>query len=189
MVKDNVMPETIEKLNNWRENKKSKQINVNRIVITHPIHQKTETIDFNGRINQLSYVGNRPVPIVVKKKRCGKYQLLFGLKQLIIAKLLNHKTINTIVINCTRERLVDYLNNEYILDEMITYSLKNIIISEDFAKTTPNPDKIRRKRREIKDGLIPAITLNENGVLVDGYITYLILKEYNVENVAVKIIV
>ena len=114
--------------------------------------------------------------------------MLFGLKQLIIAKLLNHKTINAIVINCTRERLVDYLNNEYILDGMIIYSLKDIIISEDFAKTTPNPDKVRRKKREIKDGLVPTIILNENGVLIDGYITYLILKEYNTKNVAVKII-
>lgn len=188
MYKDNVTPATVVKLNHWRKDKKSKQININKVVVTHPVHQQTKTIDFNGRINQLSYIGNRPVPIVVKKKRCGKYQLLFGLKQLIIAKLLNHKTIDAIVINCTRERLIDYLNKEYISDRMITYSLNNIIISEDFAKTTPNPDKVRRKKREIKDGLVPTITLNENGVLIDGYITYLILKEYNTKNVAVKII-
>lgn len=65
--------------------------------------------------------------------------------------------------------------------------LDDIKISNDFAKTTPRSIKVKAKRNQIKQGKIDIIVIDRNNVLLDGYITYLILKEQNVESAVVCI--
>lgn len=163
------------KLNSWRNERQVQLINLNKIRISHPEHLKTNIINFNGKLNQLSSYNGKRVPVVLRKTPKG-YQLLFGLKQLITAKLLNLTRINAIVVSCKREELVDYINNHY-MENSSNVNIDDITISEVFAKTRPTPHKVKYKRRLIKQGIIFPIELNKNNVLIDGYITYLILRE------------
>lgn len=172
---------TIENLNKWRDEQLSSKIKLNKIALTDPIHLQTKAIHFNGRIDQLNYANGRPVPIVVKKVK-NKYQLLFGLKQLIIAKLLNNKTIDAIIVPLNRSELTNYINTIYDENTKLV-KLSDVKISKDFAETTPNKQKIKTKRQLIKQGIIEPIELDFNDVLTDGYITYLLLKEMGLKSI------
>ena len=175
----------IDNLNKWRERQEVKDIKLWKISVSHHEHLLTDTIDFRGRLNQLSYANGKIVPIVVRKTDNG-FQLLFGLKQLIIAKITNHNRIPTIIVECTREELVKYLVHDYSDGDW--YKLDDIVIQDGFAETTPSPRKIKQKKRQINKGLIPKITVSDKGVLLDGYITYLILKERGIKDVLVEIV-
>jgi len=175
----------IDNLNKWREQQNTKQINTNKVIVSHHEHLQTDTIDFRGKLNQLSYANGRVVPIVVRKVN-GGFQLLFGLKQLTIAKLMNNNRIPAIIVECTREELVKYLVHDYSSGDW--YKLNDITIQSSFAETKPSPRKIKQKKKQINKGLIPKITVNSKGTLLDGYITYLILKERGIKDVLVEIV-
>ena len=66
---------------------------------------------------------------------------------------------------------------------MKTMKLSDIKITEAFESTHPSPDKIRKKKEQwLKTGRQRKyIVVNKDGYLVDGYITYLIMKELGVE--------
>ena len=182
-MKNKVM---INNLNKWREKQEVKDVKLWKISVTHQEHLRTNEIDFKGNINSLSkYKDGRVVPIVVRKTKDG-YQLLFGLKQLIIAKLMNYNRIKAVVVGCSRESLCEFLTDKYMEGEW--YPIRDIKIQEDFTNTTPGQHKMRLKKREINKGLVPVITINEDGLLFDGYITYLILKEKGVKEINVEII-
>lgn len=175
----------INNLNKWREHQDAKRINTNKVTVSHREHLQTDTIDFKGRLDTLSYTNGKVVPIVVRKTDSG-FQLLFGLKQLIIAKLTNTNRIQAIIVECTREELVKYLIHDY--SDGTWHKLDDIVVQDSFAETTPSPRKIKQKKRQINKGLIPKITINDKGVLWDGYITYLILKEKGIKDVLVEIV-
>lgn len=176
----------INNLNKWRERQEVKDIRLWKISVSHQEHLRTSAIDFQGSINSLSkYKDGRVVPIVVRKTKDG-YQLLFGLKQLIVAKIMNYNRIKAVVVGCSRESLLEFIRDEYVEGEW--YPIEDIKIQDSFTKTTPGQHKVRRKKKEINKGLVPIITINEDGLLFDGYITYLILKEKGVKEVNVEII-
>ena len=175
----------INNLNKWREQQNIKRINTNKITVSHQEHLQTDTIDFRGRLDTLSYAKGKVVPIVVRKTD-GGFQLLFGLKQLIIAKLTNHNRMPAIIVECTREELVKYLVHDYSSGDW--YKLDDIVIQNSFAETRPSPRKVKQKKKQINKGLVPKITVNNKGVLLDGYITYLILKEKGIKDVLVEIV-
>ena len=66
---------------------------------------------------------------------------------------------------------------------MKTMKLSDIKITEAFESTHPSPDKIRKKKEQwLKTGRQRKyIVVNKDGYLVDGYITYLIMKELGIE--------
>ena len=68
------------------------------------------------------------------------------------------------------------------------FSLKDIIISEDFKQNTPAASKLERVRKYFSDrGEIPAeIVLNEDNVLIDGYCTYLLAQELGLKEVPIE---
>lgn len=176
------------RLNRWRNRQETSYINTSTIVVTHPVHLETNTVNFNGKINKLSLLNGEIIPLIVKEQEDGMYQLLFGLKQLITAKLRDEHFMPCVVVNhSTREDLVSYINDKYNIEEMFLCPIDEIEISQQFADTTPNPKKIEKKSKEIEDGLIPLITVNKNKTLIDGYITYLLLKDRGDENVSIKI--
>lgn len=66
------------------------------------------------------------------------------------------------------------------------FPLKDIIISEDFKSTPPRSEKLARKEEQYKrTGLLPGIVINDAGVLIDGYIDYLLAAKYQIQNVTV----
>ena len=151
----------INNLNKWREQQYIRPIKPSRITVSHQEHLLTNAIDFRGRLNQLSYVNGKIVPIVVRKTDNG-FQLLFGLKQLIIAKITNHNKLPAIIVECTREELAKYLIHDYSDGDW--YKIDDIVIQNSFAETRPSPRKIREKRKEVNKGLIPKITINDKEV-------------------------
>lgn len=69
-----------------------------------------------------------------------------------------------------------------------SFSLKDIIISEDFGSTTPAAMKLDKVRGYVADhGELPAyIVINNDNVLIDGYCTYLVALELGADRVPVK---
>lgn len=67
--------------------------------------------------------------------------------------------------------------------------LNKIVIPEEFVKCKPNYKKVREYcRKFIKNGgQTKPIVIDENFVLKDGYIQYLLLKENNIEDAKVRI--
>lgn len=72
---------------------------------------------------------------------------------------------------------------------MRTMKLSDIKISNSFANTTPRENKMNECRKNWKNwhGQDRYIVVNTDGVLIDGYIQYLVLKENNIEEAEVKI--
>lgn len=66
--------------------------------------------------------------------------------------------------------------------------LSEIKISKSFATTTPSEEKMEECRRAWKDWKRQDryIVVNPKGVLIDGYIQYLVLKENGVEEACIK---
>lgn len=71
---------------------------------------------------------------------------------------------------------------------MKTMDLDSIKISKMFAKSIPSQWKMDKRRKDfIENGIgNKLIKVDENNYLVDGYITYLILKEFGVEKTKVR---
>lgn len=179
--------DTIHKLNLWRGHQAISSIRTNKIDVTHKTHLKTDTINFNNNLTELSCNRHgKVVPIIVRKLKTGRYQLLFGLKQLIKAKLSNNNCIDAIVVGVIRGEVINFLKKDDIDNNSKTVDIDTIKISPVFASTIPKPHKVEFKRNLIENGLIPTIKIDENNLLHDGYITYLILKEKGIKEALVS---
>jgi len=55
--------------------------------------------------------------------------------------------------------------------------LNDIKISKEFANHRPKYEKLYNRAVEVKNGKADRICVDENGVLIDGYATYIVLKE------------
>ena len=66
---------------------------------------------------------------------------------------------------------------------MKTIKLSDIVISSAFADSVPSEQKIQKYRSHFAKTKVQSkyLVLDQNNVLMDGYIQYLILKENNVE--------
>ena len=67
------------------------------------------------------------------------------------------------------------------------FRIKDIIISEDFKNTQPGSRKMERAEQNyLQIGELPAnIVINDQNVLVDGYITYLLAVKHGVHQMDV----
>lgn len=75
------------------------------------------------------------------------------------------------------------------MKEIDNFKVRDIDILDEFKATPPNPGKIIRKTIEYNTtGNLPdRIILNEDLVLIDGYISYLIARQQGIEDVSVCI--
>ena len=73
--------------------------------------------------------------------------------------------------------------------ECIKRSSKNldkIIIRQNFIDTPPKPEKLIKKTAEfVKDGRLPAIYVDKDFILLDGYCSYLIATTLGIRNVKI----
>ena len=67
------------------------------------------------------------------------------------------------------------------------FQIKNIVISEDYRCTTPTSAKLSRlEQYYLQTRELPTnIVINDDDVLIDGYITYLLAVQYGVEQIDV----
>ena len=67
------------------------------------------------------------------------------------------------------------------------FQIKDIIISEDFKNTQPGSRKMERAEQNyLQTGELPAnIVINDENVLVDGYVTYFLAVKYGVQQIDV----
>lgn len=64
--------------------------------------------------------------------------------------------------------------------------LDDIKIRDSFVNSKPNEEKMQMKTVEYNNsGKLKPIIVDENNVLIDGYISYLILKQFEIENTRV----
>ena len=69
-----------------------------------------------------------------------------------------------------------------------TMKLSNIIIKQDFKNSKPSPVKMAQCRENWLRGIIDRkIVVTDDNVLRDGYVLYLILKEYGVPEFTVTV--
>lgn len=66
---------------------------------------------------------------------------------------------------------------------MKSIKLSDIVISSDFATSVPSEQKVQKYRKRFAETSKQSkfLVLNDDNVLVDGYIQYLILKENDIE--------
>ena len=63
--------------------------------------------------------------------------------------------------------------------------ISNIIIPNEFAKTTPKNSKVERIREyfNVYNTIDEPVTISSSNILMDGYIRYLIAKEHNMQSI------
>ena len=83
----------------------------------------------------------------------------------------------------TEEMIMSAIARLSGFDTMKRRKLNEIIIAESFANTEPNPNKVEACREYYRKNGVQEkpIVVNRTGVLIDGYIQYLVLKENNEE--------
>lgn len=69
--------------------------------------------------------------------------------------------------------------------DTINVLISDIIIPDEFTKTTPNISKVQRIREyfNVYNTIDEPVTISSSNVLMDGYIRYLIAKEYNMQSI------
>lgn len=69
--------------------------------------------------------------------------------------------------------------------EVINVLISDIVISDEFTKTTPNISKVERIREyfNVYNTIDKPVTISSGNVLMDGYIRYLIAKENNIQSI------
>lgn len=69
--------------------------------------------------------------------------------------------------------------------EVINVLISDIIIPDEFTKTTPNISKVQRIREyfNVYNTIDKPVTISSGNVLIDGYIRYLIAKENNIQSI------
>lgn len=79
---------------------------------------------------------------------------------------------------------------EFLNSKNINIKLDNITITDEFKNTPPSIEKIISKLNYYKENnkFDKEIYINSDNELVDGYITYLICKMLNIEEIIVRII-
>lgn len=84
------------------------------------------------------------------------------------------------------EKLVDLVIEQKGDQEAV--SIEDIKIFPWFKETPPDPEKVKRKGEYFqRTGLLPSeIVLDREGRLLDGYISYLLLKKHGIKHVPVK---
>ena len=84
------------------------------------------------------------------------------------------------------EKLVDLVIEQKGNQEAV--SIEDIKIFPWFEETPPDPEKVKRKDEYFhRTGLLPSeIILDREGRLLDGYISYLLLKKHGIKHVPVK---
>ena len=84
------------------------------------------------------------------------------------------------------EKLVDLVMKQKGNREAV--SIEDIKIFPWFEETPPNPEKVKRKDEYFqRTGPLPSeIILDREGRLLDGYISYLLLKEHGIKHVPVR---
>lgn len=84
------------------------------------------------------------------------------------------------------EKLVDLVIEQKGNREAV--SIEDIKIFPWFEETPPDPEKVKRKEEYFRrTGLLPSeIVLDREGSLLDGYISYLLLKKHGIKRVPVK---
>ncbi|MEG0898422.1 MAG: hypothetical protein RSF40_01765 [Oscillospiraceae bacterium] len=67
--------------------------------------------------------------------------------------------------------------------------LRQIVIPLEFKKTNPRPDKLINKYKHYiyRKSLMETIVVDRNGVLMDGYTSYLIAKMFDINEVQVEV--
>lgn len=69
--------------------------------------------------------------------------------------------------------------------DVINVLISDIIIPDEFTKTTPKNSKVERMRDyfNVYNTIDEPVTISSSNVLMDGYIRYLIAKEYNMQSI------
>ena len=67
--------------------------------------------------------------------------------------------------------------------EVINVLISDIIIPDEFTKTTPKNSKVERIREyfNVYNTIDEPVTISSSNILMDGYIRYLIAKEHNIQ--------
>lgn len=194
-----------QRLKNWKENQVIYQINSNKIDIIENIHiNGMKKIKINKIIDKFKDAEIINKIIIVKyKSNKSRYNLVMGLKWLMIAKELS-KSINCVIINEEYNfkkfrQEIGLLGNYFKIpkDTEDIIELKNIVVPDSFENSHPHRYKINQYTKYFnKNKCLDKPVLVEKGIvngqeyvkLVDQYIRYLIFKKKGIKNIPVRYI-
>lgn len=73
--------------------------------------------------------------------------------------------------------------------EILTgFPVKDIVIMDEYRSAQPKPEKMERRERLFQEyGLLPCdVVINDENVLLDGYMSYLLAVKHGLERIDVK---
>ncbi|HHY23125.1 MAG TPA: ParB N-terminal domain-containing protein [Clostridiaceae bacterium] len=188
----------------WYKPEEVTEVNVKDIILTEDIHLNVQNFIFSINLKELSNTGNINVPVAIRPVGEGKYSLVSGVARYFAAKILDIEKIPAIITNMSHDEFVETRFAQYskindnnkqssgkkkskgILKIEGETSLSIITIPESFARTKPNPAKIKETVEYYKKhGKFdkPVVIRGDTNLLIDGYKRYVAAKELGLESI------
>lgn len=186
----------------WYVPDEIKEINVNDISLTEDIHLNVQNFVFKINLKDISKTRKITTPIAVRPIEEGKYALVTGAARYYAAKILDIQTIPAVITDMEHDEFVkERFSQHNTVDDAeskkgegkkTTKSIDGetpidlITIPEAFARTKPNPAKIRDTMAYYKNhGKFdkPVVLKGDNNLLIDGYKRYIAAKEMGLDSI------
>jgi len=159
-----------------------KIINVVDVILTEQTH-KNARVTFKKEVERIE---NKNItvlnnPIIVKQEKNDKYSLVSGYRGYSIAKSLNHMQIPVVIITESRKefiRNVGFKSAIEIDNNSDSVEFDKIVIPKCFLETTPRKEKVDACIEYYKNNnkLDAPVVINNSGLLIDGYIRYIVAR-------------
>lgn len=183
------------KYGDWKQMQEVQLVEISDIILSQKTHKKSFNLIKNSRkIEKLSKnihkhsILNKP--IIVKINDNGGYSLVSGIKGLVLASKLDHKYIPCIITECQNWTKFAFMINHMPIDCERVVNFGDIKIPQSFRDCPPKPYKISNALNYYRENgvLDKSITIDENGVLKNGYARYVASKimKFNVIPVKLK---
>lgn len=195
----------ITKVNNerimaWKHGRERVYIDPSKITIVEKTHLRVYELDFYSMIAKHKGEEKINKSIVVRPTGNDEFVLVMGIKQLIMAKLLNLPIACIVVDESVDYKRLRYnmglLDRDFLtpkdVEEIIP--MKNVLIPRTFLKSEPPSFEmemcrdyfIKKGRLDKSITVVPSKKYKGAYILKDEYIRYLILRELGIENVPIK---
>lgn len=113
-IKNKIIPQASNNTNlkffNWYKPEEVFYISPDNIFLTDKIHLSTDSLSLHGALFTVNRTKNIDIPICVRPLENNKYSLVMGLKQYIVAKVMNVTKVPVVIREMTFKELAQIRN-------------------------------------------------------------------------------
>lgn len=176
------------KYKEWKDKKSVQIIRLKDIELVEQTHKRSfDLVKNSKKVEKISKYLHKTTrledPIVVRDLGHEKYQLVTGIKGLALATKLDHDFIPCINVKSKNWNQFAFMINHMPIDCDVVMRLKEITIPQSFKNCKPSPMKVKKAMDYYDENgrLDKSITVDGKGVLLNGYVRYIVakLKKFN----------